>query len=183
LGVESGTTEGTQDSVDRTSFTAYELSLCHVLKVPMNLTRSSAAKSLSEQFLCYLAVTDALNEMRKIKQWPEKPPTERQVTELFIGKSQWSNSWCPTFSRVSQHFPEMVKLLQGDADSKTAEELWGVEAKYTLKMLKEWMDKGGKPLKGKDRAVEESGAESSSKALEKEKEKKKKKKRSGKSDE
>jgi len=147
----------------------------------MNLTHSSAAKSLSEQFLCYLAVTDALNEMRKVKQWPEKPPTERQVTELFIGKSQWSNSWRPIFSKVSQHFPEMVKLLRGDADCKTAEELWGVEAKYTLKMLKEWMDRGGKPSKGKDRAVEESVGESSSKALEKEKEKKKKK--SDKSDE
>jgi len=148
----------------------------------MNLTHSSTAKSLSEQFLCYLAVTDALNEMRKVKQWPEKPPTERQVTELFIGKSQWSNSWHPIFSKVSQHFPEMVKFLQGDADSKHAEELWGVEAKYTLKMLKEWVDRGGKPSKGKDRAVEESVVERSSKALEKEKEKKKKKK-SDKSDE
>jgi hypothetical protein len=149
----------------------------------MNLTRSTTAKSLSEQFLCYLAVTNALNDMRKVKQWPEKPPTERQVTELFIGKSQWSNVWRPTFSRVSQHFPEMVKLLQGDADSKTAEELWGVEAKYTLKMLKEWMDRGGKPLKGKARAVEEPVAESSLKGLEKDKEKKKKKKKSDKSDE
>jgi len=76
----------------------------------------------------------------------------------------------------------MVKFLQGDADSKHAEELWGVEAKYSLKMLKEWMDRGGKPSKGKDRAVEESVVESSSKALEKEKEKKKKKKKSDKSD-
>lgn len=130
--------------------------------------------------------------MRKVKQWPEKPPTERQVTELFIGKSQWSNVWRPTFSRVLQHFPEMVKWLQHDADSKTAEELWGVDVKYTLKMLKEWMDKGGKPFKGKDKVVEEPIAESSSKALEKDKsskasekdkEKKKKKKKSDKSNE
>ena len=78
--------------------------------------------------------------MCQIKQWPEKPSTERQVTELFIGKSQWNNAWCPTFSRVSQHFPEMVKWLQGDADSKDTEELLGIDVKYTLKMLKEWMD-------------------------------------------
>ena len=148
----------------------------------MNLTRSAAAKSLSDQFLSYLAVTKALDDMHKVKQWPEKPPTEKQVTELFIGKSQWSNVWRPTFSRVCQHFPEMVKLLQGDADSKTPEELWGLEAKYTLKMLKEWMDRGGKPLKGKARAVEEPVAESSLKGLEKDKDKKKKKK-SDKSDE
>ena len=106
----------------------------------MNHTRTTAAKSLPEQFLCYLAVTKALNDMRQVKQWPEKPPTERQVTELFIGKSQWSNVWRPTFSRVSQHFPEMVKWLQLDADSKDTVELWGIDAKYTLKMLKEWMD-------------------------------------------
>jgi hypothetical protein len=176
LSVEAVTTEGVEDSVDNTSFTAYELSLLHILKVPMNLTRSTTARSLSEQFLCYLAVNNAIDEMRMIKKWPEKPPTERQVTELFIGKSQWMNVWRPTFSRVSQHFPEMVKLLRGDSDSKTAEEIWGVEAKFTLKMLKEWMDRGGKPSKGKERAVEESVAESSLKALEKEKEKKKKKK-------
>jgi hypothetical protein len=111
LSVEAVTTEGVEDSVDNTSFTAYELSLLHILKVPMNLTRSTTARSLSEQFLCYLAVNNAIDEMRMIKKWPEKPPTERQVTELFIGKSQWMNVWRPTFSRVSQHFPEMVKLL------------------------------------------------------------------------
>ena len=86
----------------------------------------------------------------------------------------------------------MVKWLQHDADSKTAEELWGVDVKYTLKMLKEWMDQGGKPFKGKDKVVEEPIAESSSKALEKDKsskasekdkEKKKKKKKSDKSNE
>ena len=152
----------------------------------MNHTRTTAAKSLPEQFLCYLAVTKALNDMRQVKQWPEKPPTERQVTELFIGKSQWSNVWRPTFSRVSQHFPEMVKWLQLDADSKDTVELWGIDAKYTLKMLKEWMDQGGKPLKGKAKIVEEPVAESSSKGLGKEKEKekeKKKKKKLEKSDE
>jgi len=111
LSVEAVTTEGVEDSVDNTSFTAYELSLLHILKVPMNLTCSTTARSLSEQFLCYLAVNNAIDEMCMIKKWPEKPPTERQVTELFIGKSQWMNVWCPTFSRVSQHFPEMVKLL------------------------------------------------------------------------
>ena len=137
----------------------------------------TCAKSLQEQFLCYLAVTKALNVMCQIKQWPEKPPTERQVTELFIGKSQWSNVWHPTFSRVSQHFPEMVKWLQRDADSKDTEELWGIDAEYTLKMLKEWMDQGGKPLKGKAKIVEEPVAESSSKGLGKEKEKEKKKKK------
>ena len=160
--------------VGQTSFSAYETSLLHILKVPMDHTRTTGAKSLQEQFLCYLAVTKALNDMCQIKQWPEKPPTERQVTELFIGRSQWSNVWRPTFSRVSQHFPEMVKWLQHDADSKDTEELWGIEAKYTLKMLKEWMDQGGKPLKGKAKIVEEPVPESSLKGLGKEKEKKKK---------
>jgi len=137
---EAVTTADAEDSVGHTSFTAYETSLLHILSVPMNHACMTGAKSLSEQFLCYLAVTKALNNMHQVKQWPEKPPTERQVTELFIGKSQWSNVWCPTFSRVSQHFPEMVKWLQGDADRKAMEELWGIGAKYTLKMLKEWMD-------------------------------------------
>jgi hypothetical protein len=167
-----------------TSFSPYESTLLHILNIPKDLTRSATAKSLSDQFLGYLAVTDALNDMHKVKQWPEKPPTEKQVTELFIGKSQWSNVWHPIFSRVSQHFPEMVKWLQGDADSKTAEELWGIEGRYNIKMLKDWMDRGGKPLKGKARAVEEPVAESSLKGSEKDKEKKKKKKKkSDKSDE
>ncbi|EDR04205.1 uncharacterized protein LACBIDRAFT_304896 [Laccaria bicolor S238N-H82] len=119
LAAEAVTTADAED----TSFTAYEMSLLHILKVSMNHTRTAAAKSLPEQYLCYLAVTKALNDMHHVKQWPEKPPTEKQVTELFIGKSQWSNVWHPTFSRVSQHFPEMVKWLQGDADSKDTMEL------------------------------------------------------------
>jgi len=115
LGVESVTTEGTQDSVDHTTFTAYKLSLLHLLHVPMNLTCSSTAKSLSEQFLCYLAVTDALNEMHKVKQWPEKPPTERQVTELFIGKAsgatlgiQSSARFLSIFQKWSNSFKVML---------------------------------------------------------------------------
>jgi hypothetical protein len=82
--------------------------------------------------------------MSKISKWPDRPPTEKQVIELFIGKSQWANMWRPTFSKATQYFPKMGKWLNGDPDSMTAVELWGIDAKYTLKNLQEWMDNNGK---------------------------------------
>ncbi|EDR00207.1 uncharacterized protein LACBIDRAFT_334328 [Laccaria bicolor S238N-H82] len=162
--IQSGSIEPStadaEDSVGQTSFTAYEMSLLHILKVPMNLT-----------------LTKALNNMRQVKQWPEKTPTEKEVTELFIGKA----------SGAMFGVQPSVEFYSTFQKCKDAEELWGIDAKYTLKMLKEWMDQGGKPLKGKARVVEEAVAESSSKGLGKEKDKdkkkKKKKKKSEKSDE
>ena len=76
---------------DETSFSAYEMNL-YILKVPMDHTGLTGAKSLQEQFLCSLAVTKALNDMHQIKQWPENPPTEKQVTELLLEKASGAMS-------------------------------------------------------------------------------------------
>ena len=151
----------------------------------MELTRLTAPQTLPEQYRRYLAINAAHAKMAQITQWPDYPPTQKQVTELVIGKSQWSHVWQPTFLRVTQHFPKMTQWLNGDPDSLTEAELWGqyrgTKGKHTLKNLQAWMDNGGKISKGKERAVEEKIAGSSS-TTSPEKKKKKKKKSSEKSE-
>ena len=49
LTAEGVTTADAEDSVGQTSFTAYEMSLLHILKVPMNHMHTTGSKLLQEQ--------------------------------------------------------------------------------------------------------------------------------------
>ncbi|KAF8058226.1 hypothetical protein FPV67DRAFT_1565621 [Lyophyllum atratum] len=126
----------------------------------------------------YLAITAALNKMKTVKSWPGKPPTEKEVIELIIGKSQWSKVWRPTFQRVMQYHSDMATWLNGDT-TIDAETLWGVDLlDYKLKHLQEWLDNRGGLSKGKGKPEEQSVTQSPSKASPEKKKKKKKEKKS-----
>ncbi|PPQ95154.1 hypothetical protein CVT25_013293 [Psilocybe cyanescens] len=199
-------TTAAEETISCKPFTPYESTLASVLKVLMDLTRQHPPKDLPGQYHCYCTVSAALDQMAKISKWPDRPPTEKQVIELFIGKSQWSNMWCPTFkraaqyfpkmskwlngdsdsmtavelwgddARAAQYFPKMSKWLNGDSDSMTAVELWGDDARYTLKILQEWMDNDGKMLKKEKVVGVERKVRASSSKNTSEQEKSKKKK-------
>ncbi|KAF8057813.1 hypothetical protein FPV67DRAFT_1400191, partial [Lyophyllum atratum] len=109
--VETG---GLDEATTRKSFSSYESNLISTLEIPLALTRQLPAKTLSEQYRRYLAITAALNKMKTVKSWPGKPPTEKEVIELVIGKSQWSKVWRPTFQRVTQYHSDMATWLNGD---------------------------------------------------------------------
>jgi len=175
--LETGRTSAIEDFGTRKPFSPYESGLVKTLEIATDTTRLIPPQNLQDQFRRYLAVTAALDKLPKITQWPERPPTAKQVIELFIGKTQWTGVWRPNFARVTKHFPQMTKWLNNDSDSKTAEELWGLDLKYTLKNLHDWMENGGKLLKGKEKVVEKI-ATTSQDSSGKEKDKKKKKKKS-----
>lgn len=114
--------------------------------------------------------------------WEGKAPMEREVIEIFIGKTTWHDSWQPKFSRVIQHFPEMKKWLEDSPDRQLTKKLWGrdEDQPFKLKDLQIWMDNGGslgdaksKELKGKakaqDNAIDSADASGSGKQKKKKK--------------
>lgn len=168
-------TSGVEEVSTRKPFTQWESGLVSFLDIPAHLTRQYPGNTLSDNFTRYLVVVAALAKQKQTKSWPERPPTQKEVIELVIGKSQWGGTWLPNFKRAVTHFPKMVKFLEGDP-TVDAEELWGIPGEYRFTQLTAWMNGGGKPLKGKDKEVTEKAAESSSKVSPDKKSKKKKKK-------
>ena len=95
----------------------------------------------------------------------QKKPTEKSITDIFIGKSQWFN-WNKVFIKVKP-YDDMVKWLNGAEDSLSDMDVWKGELDdYSLDNLKMWVDNGGRLVNNKGKA--KAGGE--------EEEKKKKKK-------
>ena len=82
----------------------------------------------------------------------KKKPTEKSITDIFIGKSQWFN-WNKVFNKVKP-YDDMVKWLNGADNSLNDKDVWkGDLDDYTLENLKTWVDNGGKMVnKGKAKA-------------------------------
>ena len=96
----------------------------------------------------------------------ETKPTEKTITDIFIGKSQWFN-WNKVFIKVKK-YNDMIQWLNRDEDSKADVDVWKCELDdYNLENLKTWLDNGGKLVdKGKGKA----GAEEDKKKKKKKKE-------------
>ena len=87
-----------------------------------------------------------------------KKPTEKTITDIFIGKSQWFN-WNKVFIKVKS-YDNMVKWLNRADDALDDKETWKGELDdYALVNLKTWLDNGGKLVnKGKEKSkVEKDG--------------------------
>jgi hypothetical protein len=158
---QSVSTTAMEESSPRNPFTARELELIEELDIPIRLTRQVPGKSLRDFWERYQAGLAAITKSSKMK----KKPTEKSITDIFIGKSQWFN-WNKVFVKVKP-YNDMVKWLNEADDSLDDKEVWKCEFDdYTLENLKSWVNNGGKLVdKGKAKA---SGEE--------EKKKKKKKK-------
>ena len=104
-------------------------------------------------------------------------PTEKSVTDIFIGKSQWFN-WNKVFIKVKQ-YSDMMKWLNQDEDSLGDVDVWKCELDdYNFKNLKMWLDNGGKLIdkrKGKADADDDKGKGKGKEGAEEDKKKKKKK--------
>ena len=85
----------------------------------------------------------------------KKKPTEKSITDIFIGKSQWFN-WNKVFFKVKP-YDDMIKWLNGDDDSLDDKEVWKCDFDdYTLENLKSRLSNGGKLVdKGKAKAGDE----------------------------
>ena len=95
-----------------------------------------------------------------------KKPTEKSITDIFIGKSQWFN-WNKVFIKVKP-YNNMVKWLNGDDDSLNDADVWKCELEdYTLENLKMWVDNGGKLVnKGRGKAGAEGDKKKKKKKIE-----------------
>ena len=87
----------------------------------------------------------------------KKKPTEKSITDIFIGKSQWFN-WNKVFFKVKP-YDDMVKWQNEADDSLDDKEVWkGEVGDYTLENLKLWVNNEGKLVdKGKARAGVDKG--------------------------
>jgi hypothetical protein len=155
------TTAIEESSSARKPFTTLELELIKALDIPMRLTREVPEKSLRDFWARYQAGLAAISKRTKM----QTKPTEKSVTDIFIGKSQWFN-WNKVFIKVKQ-YSNMIKWLNRDEESHDDVDVWKCELDdYTLENLKTWLDNGGKLLdKGKGKA----GAEEDKKKKKKKK--------------
>jgi hypothetical protein len=142
------TTAVDESSSARKPLTAHERELIDELDIPMRLTREVPAKSLRDFWERYQAGLAAISKRNKM----QNKPTEKSITDIFIGKSQWFN-WNKVFIKV-RRYDDMVKWLNGGEDSPDDKDVWKGELDdYTLMNLKTWLDNGGKLVdKGKGKA-------------------------------
>ena len=142
------TTAVEESSSVRKPLTAHELELIKALDIPMRLTREAPGKSLRDFWERYQAGLAAISKRTKM----QTKPTEKSITDIFIGKSQWFH-WNKVFVKVKR-YDDMVKWLNRDEDSPNNIDVWKIELDdYTLENLKMWVDNGGKlNNKGKGKA-------------------------------
>ena len=142
--------------------TAFECDLIDELDIPMHLTCEVPAKSLCDIWERYQAGLAAISKRTKM----QKRPTEKSVTDIFIGKSQWFN-WNKVFIKVKR-YDNMVKWLNGGEESPNSIDVWKGELDdYTLQNLKTWLDNGGKLV---DKRKGKSGGDEDKKKKKKKKE-------------
>ena len=89
----------------------------------------------------------AYSESLKPADWPFAKPTNNEIIECFISKSQWY-VWKKLFTRLPE-FPEMQKWLLEEDDAYSEVEVWGTMEQKTLALLEEWINCGGK-IKNKE---------------------------------
>ena len=142
------TTAAVESSSPQNPFTARELELIEELDIPMCLTRQVPGKSLHDFWEWYQAGLAAIATSSKMK----KKPTEKSITDIFIGKLQWFN-WSKVFIKVKP-YDDMVKWLNEADNSLNDKEVWKCELDdHSLENLKLWVNNGGKLVdKGKGKA-------------------------------
>jgi len=139
-----------------------------VLGIDRDLTREKPPVTLQDYFKRYTTCCDACSKIKETTGWDTSlfdsgrvAPTERDVIELFIGKSAWHNSWTPKFKAIITKYPQMQQWLEGDVSGPTTKEVWGVAddgLSLKLKDLETWIRNGGilipqsSNLKGKAKA-------------------------------
>ena len=123
-------TAAVESSSPQNPFTAHELKLIEELDIPIRLTRQVPGKSLRDFWEWYQAGLAAIAKSSKMKK-----PTEKSITDIFIGKSQWFN-WSKVFIKVKP-YDDMVKWLNEADDSLDDKEVWKCELDdHSLENLK-----------------------------------------------
>jgi len=164
----SSASSGPESSNPKQNLTPKEVMIVDVLGIDRDLTCEKPPVTLQDYFKRYTTCCDACSKIKETTGWDTSlfdsgrvAPTERDVIELFIGKSAWHNSWTPKFKAIITKYPQMQQWLEGDVSGPTTKEVWGVAddgSSLKLKDLETWIRNGGilipqsSNLKGKAKA-------------------------------
>lgn len=115
-----------------------------LLNIPSHLAeRSGDAVSLQVYYAKYKACLQAIHAMEdKIGkgEWIGKKWLQRDIIELFIGKSMWHEYLKTTFAMVAD-YPKMKSWLEGGEDCPSDLEVWGaVKTSYNFADLEKYLD-------------------------------------------
>jgi hypothetical protein len=126
--------------------------------VPVNESLCyDTSPSLQVMYQCYLHIHEIQGQIADMVaecKWPAdigKYPNKTEIISLFVAKTTWHNSYAKLFP-TAEGYEDMLAWLEGDSDSKSDLELWGVtKMKYSLTDLGEWLkkQKGKKVVKAK----------------------------------
>ena len=74
-------------------------------------------------------------------------PKETEVIDLFIGHTQYHQTWKPRFKAVLKDYPEMIKWLGKEEGAGSDLEVWKKlkpnNGFYSFSDLKVWIENGG----------------------------------------
>lgn len=163
--------------VGQKGLSAFEHAIVSLLDINIAFTyaQSGHGLDLKDQYKRYCALNLALDKFRGVNWreviWKYQKATNKDVIEIFIGKSQYYSTWRALFGKVVMEFDDMKRWLEND-ETVTTKEVWRVvKPKYDFSDLEEWikteLEAGGK----KKKQVQEEGTKNGDK-------KKKKKKKS-----
>jgi len=150
--------------------------LCRLKTAGLQINESlcyDTSPGLQVMYQCYLHIHEIqawIADMVAESKWLAdvgKYPNKTKIIGLFVVKTTWHNSYTKLFP-TAEGYEDMLAWLEGDPDSKSDLELWGVtKLKYSLIDLGKWLkkQKGKKVVK----SVKKSAAKSVKGAKEKEK--------------
>ena len=161
--------------VGQKGLSAFEHIIVSLLDINIAFTRAQSGHGLDlkDQYKRYCALNLALDKFRGVNWreviWKYQKATNKDVIEIFIGKSQYYSTWRALFGKVVMEFDDMKRWLEND-ETVTTKEVWRVvKPKYDFSDLEEWikteLEAGGK----KKKQVQEEGTKNGDKKKKKKK--------------
>ena len=150
--------------------------LCGLKTAGLQINESlcyGTSPGLQVMYQCYIHIHKIQAQVAVMiaeHKWPAdagKYPNKTEMIGLCVAKATWHNS-CAKLFPTAEGYEDMLAWLEGDPNSKSDLELWGVtKLKYTLVGLEEWLkkQKGKKVVK----SMTKSASKSANGAKEKEK--------------
>ena len=117
--------------VGQKGLSAFEHAIVSLLDINIAFTRAQSGHGLDlkDQYKRYCALNLALDKFRGVNWreviWKYQKATNKDVIEIFIGKSQYYSTWRALFGKVVMEFDDMKRWLEND-ETVTTKEVWRV---------------------------------------------------------
>ncbi len=117
--------------VGQKGLSAFEHAIVSLLDINIAFTHAQSGHGLDlkDQYKRYCALNLALDKFRGVNWreviWKYQKATNKDVIEIFIGKSQYYSTWRALFGKVVMEFDDMKRWLEND-ETVTTKEVWRV---------------------------------------------------------